>query len=197
MIFLPKKMTIGVFVLLLTSAITAYANPSITPGTALDIRIFGVPGQEQSTFNGLRSVDPSGFLYLPHLDEGIKASGLSSAALARKIEKAYINAEIYTNPRISIISHKDEEAQKIDRQVITVGGRVSSPGPVAYVRGMTLFNAVAAAGGVDAFGSDKRVKLIRKGKVSQYNIKESVEHMNIPVYPGDTINVPQKTVWGN
>lgn len=186
-----------VYALFVSLAATAFANPNISPGTALDIRIFGVPHQEQASFNGLRNVDPGGLLFLPFLDEGIQASGLSSAALARKIEKAYKTAEIYNNPRISITSHKDEEAQKIDKQVITVGGRVNRPGPVPYVRGMTLFNAVAAAGGVDTFGSDKRVKLIRKGKVSEYDIKNSVQDMNTPVYPGDTISVPQKTVWGN
>lgn len=197
MMFLPKKMKLGVFAMLVTFMSTALANSNITPGTALDIRIFGVPNQEQASFNGVRAVDPNGLLFLPFLEEGIQAGGLSSAALARKIEKAYKSAEIYSNPRISIISHKDEEAQKIDKQLITVGGRVNRPGPVPYVRGMTLFNAVAAAGGVDAFGSDKRVKLIRKDKISQYDIKNSVKDMNTPVYPGDTINVPQKTVWGN
>jgi len=117
--------------------------------------------------------------------------------LARKIEDAYREAEIYTNPRINVISNKDEEAQKIDAQIITVGGFVSRPGPVQFTRGMTLFEAVAAAGGADTFGSDKRVELHRSGaKKGIYNIRLAKD-MKIPVYPGDTIKVPQKTVFGN
>ena len=68
--------------------------------------------------------------YLPLLNNGLKASGVSSSKLARKIEDAYREAEIYTNPRINVISNKDEEAQKIDAQIVTVGGFVSRPGPV-------------------------------------------------------------------
>ena len=105
--------------------------------------------QEQSKFDGSYTVDSNGFIFLPLLNNGLKASGVSSSKLARKIEEAYREAEIYTNPRINVISNKDEEAQKIDAQIITVGGFVSRPGPVQFTRGMTLFEAVAAAGGAD------------------------------------------------
>jgi protein involved in polysaccharide export with SLBB domain len=134
---------------------------------------------------------------LPLLRPGIKASGLSSARLARDIEKAYRDAEIYVNPRINVISNKDEAAQQIDAQIVTVGGFVGGPGPIPYTRGMTLFEAVAAAGGAGTFGSDKRVEIHRRGvKVGVYNIRIAKD-MKVPVYPGDTIKVPQKTVFGN
>ncbi len=62
---------------------------------------------------------------------------------------------------------------------------------------MTLFEAVTAAGGASTFGSDKRVELHRNGvKIGIYNIRLAKD-MKIPVYPGDTIKVPQKTVFGN
>ena len=139
----------------------------------------------------------NGFIYLPLLRPGIKASGLSSARLARDIEKAYRDAEIYVNPRINVISNKDEAAQQIDAQIVTVGGFVGGPGPIPYTRGMTLFEAVAAAGGAGTFGSDKRVEIHRRGvKVGVYNIRIAKD-MKVPVYPGDTIKVPQKTVFGN
>ncbi len=169
---------------------------SISSKTTLSIQIKGVPNTEQSRISGQYVVDSSGYVYLPLLQGGIRASGLSSSALARRIEAAYRSAEMYKNPRITVISTKDAEAQKIDAQLVSVGGFVKRPGPIQFMRGMTLFQALSAAGGETAFGSIKRVELHRNGKKYVYNLKRS-SHMRVRVYPGDTINVPQKTVLGN
>jgi protein involved in polysaccharide export with SLBB domain len=191
------KITTAFFVIFVSLITAVCASPEISPNTTLSIKIYGVTNGEQSKFDGSYTVDPKGFIYLPLLKDGIRASGLSSSKLARNIEKAYVNAGMYVNPRINVISNKDEEAQKIDAQIISVGGFVSRPGPVQFTRGMTLFDAVAAAGGADTFGSDKRVELHRNGaKIGTYNIRLAKD-MRIPVYPGDTIKVPQKTVFGN
>jgi len=191
------KITTAVLTLFATLITAVFASPEISPNTTLSIRIYGVENQEQSKFDGSYTVDSNGFIFLPLLNNGLKASGVSSSKLARKIEDAYREAEIYTNPRINVISNKDEEAQKIDAQIVTVGGFVAGPGPVPYTRGMTLFEAVTAAGGASTFGSDKRVELHRNGvKIGVYNIRLAKD-MKIKVYPGDTIKVPQKTVFGN
>ena len=194
---LSTKITTAVFALFATLITPVFASPEISPNTTLSINIYGVTNAEQSKFAGSYTVDSSGFIYLPLLKNGLKASGFSSSKLARKIEDAYREAEIYTNPRINVISNKDEEAQKIDAQIVTVGGFVAGPGPIPYTRGMTLFEAVTAAGGASTFGSDKRVELHRGGvKKGIYNIRLAKD-MKTPVYPGDTIKVPQKTVFGN
>lgn len=169
---------------------------SISSKSTLNIIIKGVPGTEQTRISGQYVVSPSGFIFLPLLKNGIKASGLSSSALARNIESAYRSAEIYQNPRITVISTKDAAQDEIDRQVVSVGGFVKRPGPVAYMRGMTLFQALSAAGGETAFGSIKRVELHRNGKKYVYNLKNAT-HMRVRVYPGDSVNVPQKTAFGN
>jgi hypothetical protein len=61
---------------------------------------------------------------------------------------------------------------------------------------MTLFKALTSAGGASPFGSMKRVELHRNGKKYVYDLNNP-KHMRVPVYPGDSINVPQKTVFGN
>jgi len=191
------KITTAVLTLFATLITAVFASPEISPNTTLSIKIYGVTNVEQSKFDGSYTVDSIGFIYLPLLKNGLKASGFSSSKLARKIEDAYREAEIYTNPRINVISNKDEEAQKIDAQIVTVGGFVAGPGPIPYTRGMTLFEAVTAAGGASTFGSDKRVELHRNGvKIGIYNIRLAKD-MKTPVYPGDAIKVPQKTVFGN
>ena len=194
---LSTKITTAVFALFATLITSVCASPEISPNTTLSIKIYGVTNIEQSKFDGSYTVDSSGFIYLPLLKDGLKASGFSSSKLARKIEDAYRGAEIYVNPRINVISNKDEEAQKIDAQIVTVGGFVAGPGPIPYTRGMTLFEAVTAAGGASTFGSDKRVELHRGGvKKGIYNIRLAKD-MKTPVYPGDTIKLPQKTFLGN
>ena len=168
---------------------------SISSKTTLNIVIKGVPQVEQVRISGQYVVSPQGYVFLPLLDNGIKASGLSSSALARKIEAAYREAEMYQSPRINVISAKDNAESNIDAQTVTIGGYVKSPGPKPYMRNMTLYQAVSAAGGANAFGSIRRVELFRGGKRSVYDLRKT-EDMGIKIFPGDSINVPQKTAFG-
>ena len=157
----------------------------------LSISIRGVPATEQTRISGEYVVSPDGHVYLPLIEGGIRASGKSSSALARSIESSYRSAEMYTNPRITVVSRKDSAASNIDAQIISIGGFVKSPGQRPYTRGMTLFQAISAAGGETAFGSIRRVELHRNGKRWTYDLRKA-EHMRVKVYPQDTINVPQK-----
>ncbi len=165
---------------------------SISANESLTIRILGVPASEQSRVSGEYNVDPKGYVYMPLLKNGIKANGMSYSSLARKIEAAYKAAGMYTDPRIAVSSGQDSrQIEQREREVVSIGGYVKSPGQRPFISGMTLFQAVSAAGGETAFGSIYRVELIRKGRRTVYNLKKT-EHMTVRVYPGDTINVPQK-----
>jgi protein involved in polysaccharide export with SLBB domain len=190
---LIKLITAGCLCLFILSGLTQ--AQSISAKTTLSITIKGVPEGEQTRVSGQYVVSPSGYVFLPLLKNGIKASGLSSSALARNIEAAYRSAEMYQIPRITVISTSDQEASKIDAQVVTIGGHVKRPGPVPFRRGMTLFQALSAAGGEDAFGSIKRIELHRNGARYIYDMRKT-EHMREKVYPGDSINVPQKGPFG-
>lgn len=184
----------------LVAATTMFSGNAIAQAISakeiLSISIKGVPSTEQTRISGEYVVSPDGQIYLPLLKGGIRASGKSSSALARSIESAYRSAEMYQNPRITVVSRKDSAASNIDAQLISVGGFVKSPGSKPYTRGMTLFQAVSAAGGETAFGSIKRVELHRNGKKWIYDLRKAT-HMRVKVYPNDTINVPQKTAFGN
>jgi protein involved in polysaccharide export with SLBB domain len=67
---------------------------------------------------------------------------------------------------------------------------------VPYNRNLTLYQAIANAGGATEFGSMKRVKLIRAGKQRLYDLTQ-LQNMQIPLEPDDTIEIPQKTVFNN
>jgi len=169
---------------------------SVSANESLNISVKGVPAAEQSRVSGVYNVSPSGTLSLPMLKNEFKASGLSASTLARRIEAAYKAAGIYKDPRITILSMADNNAQVArQREVVNVGGKVKSAGPKPFIQGMTLFSAVSAAGGADPFGAMNRVELFHNGRRKIYNLKTAA-HMNIRVYPGDSINVPQKNAWG-
>lgn len=87
---------------------------------------------------------------------------------------------------------KSAETQK----TVTVGGHVRRPGPVALTKTSTLYEVVQNAGGATEFGAVGRVKVFRDGKLhATYNLKEDAQKMT-KVVAGDTIEVPQKNLFG-
>ena len=168
-------------------AAMASAQVVIAPGQAIDIRISGVPQEEMSVVNNTYPVSELGTIRMPFIGT-VKAAGLRPEGLAANIEAAYRSAQIYTHPTIQVLSSSDETLKEL---TVTVGGYVRTPGPVRFVRGLTLYNAVQAAGGANEFGAMNRVGLIRGGQRKEYNLKQT-KFMNILVEPSDTIEVPQK-----
>lgn len=164
----------------------------IQQGTALQITIQGVPKEEQTTINGMYPVSESGTINLPYIGT-MRAAGLRPEELASLIQNAYKEAQIYNNPTIQIIW--TAEGAGVREQVVHVGGYVRKPGPVQFQRNLTIWQAVQAAGGASEFGSLKRVKLYRAGKIQTYDI-DNVEFKQIRLQPDDTLEVPEKNLFG-
>ncbi len=169
----------------------ANAQSTIRPGRAIEIRIQGVPNEEMVRVNNTYPVSQSGYIRMPFIGN-VHAAGLSSTNLASRIESAYKSAEIYTSPTIQVIVSSDDTVME---NVVTVGGQVTAPGPVKFQPGMTLYQAVQAARGATPFGSMYRVKLIRNGKLREYDLTKT-QFKGVLVRPNDTIEVPQKNIWG-
>lgn len=169
----------------------------MSTGETVSITIKGVPANEQMAITGEYVVDNQGMLFMPMLKAGVKAAGNSSSAVARRIENAYKEAKIYSNPRITIITRRNEELNITkDQNFVTVAGHVKRPGKVPYTQGMTIYEAVANAGDKTTFGAMNRVEVIRDGKKMVINLKKSSGRTQ-RVRIGDTITVPEKSAWGN
>ena len=80
-------------------------------------------------------------------------------------------------------------------EVVSIGGHVRRPGPVKYSKGVTLYAAIQAAGGANEFGAVNRVKVIRDGKVTLYDLREDKQKIT-RLQAGDLIEVPQKNIFG-
>jgi protein involved in polysaccharide export with SLBB domain len=182
-----KSLIITVLALILPLA-SAFSQSEIKAGGSIQITIQGVPTEEKAKIDGLYPVGVNGTINMPFLDGPIKAASLRPEQLAASIEEAYKRAQIYRNPTINVFAAGQE---RIEEQVVHVGGEVKIPGRTRFTDGLTLWQAIQAAGGATPFGSMKRVTLVRGGKQRQYDVTQA-QFMNIPLKPDDTIMVPHK-----
>jgi polysaccharide export outer membrane protein len=137
--------------------------------------------------NGKYPVSASGTINMPYIGE-VRAAGMMPMALAKSLESAYKARQIYTNPTINVLA--DSRDTLTERRVV-VGGYVRRPGPVPMVNGMTIWQAIQAAGGENEFGSIKRVILRRAGKQSELDLRQA-RNKEMRVVENDSIEVPQK-----
>lgn len=182
--------------LLVVSAVLALggsvsAQSAIEAGRAIEIRIQGVPSEEMARVNNTYPVSEGGYIRMPFIGN-VRAAGLSPNALATSIESRYRSEGIYTNPTVQVFATSDETMVEY---IVTVGGQVRRPGPVKYHRGLTLYQAVQAAGGASEFGAMNRVTLQRAGRLRTYDLK-ATESRTVAVEPNDTIEVPEKNIIG-
>ncbi|MGJ8694766.1 MAG: polysaccharide biosynthesis/export family protein [Verrucomicrobiaceae bacterium] len=170
------------------AALTCTLSAAIRPGDLLIVSVKGVPAEEQSTIDGEYPVGKDGRIKVPLADVMINAQGLENEQLARAIEEVYKSAGIYVRPTITVKSNV--EVAK-DRSLVSVGGRVKRAGPVPFRSGMTLLQAIQAAGDLDMFGTKKRIFVTRGKKAWKFDLRKK-EHQQFKLEAEDTIVVDQK-----
>lgn len=164
----------------------------IEAGQSVKIKIMGVPAEEKAKIDEIYPVSKIGNVNMPFIGE-IRAAGLESDELAKSIQAAYRKGGIYNDATIQVIANEIDD--KPLEQAVHIGGFVRAPGPRPFAKGLTVFQAVQAAGGATEFGSMKRVILFREGKQQQINL-ETLEGKGVITLPHDTIEVPQKGPFG-
>lgn len=164
------------------------AMSQIESGTSVQITIMGVPTEEKGKIDAVYPVGQNGTVNMPFIGN-IRAAGLQPETLAASIQSAYRSAQIYSNPTIQVIDTRGGLTAK--EQMVHVGGQVRRTGPVNFQRNLTIYQAVQAAGGATEFGSLRRVKLFRDGKIQTFDLTNP-QFMRVPLQPDDTLEVPQK-----
>ena len=163
----------------------------IQAGKSVSITVLGVPPEEKGRIDGAYPVADNGTINMPFIGQ-VTAAGLKPEVLAAAIESRYRSAQIYRNPTFQVVS--DTEGAALDEAVVHMGGQIGRTGPVKFQRGITLWQAIQAAGGPTPFGTLKRVQLLRNGKQRQYDLTQ-LENKQITLEPNDSIEVPQKRPW--
>src|SRR5215468_12194952 len=118
------------FLLFFTLAATAFGQATLRTGDPVELKIGGVPAEEQAQVNNIYTVDSSGAINLPYIGK-VPAEGLTPSQLARNIEDHYRSNNVYTNPNITIVM------QPMSR-FVNVGGAVRTPTRVSFTEDMTL-----------------------------------------------------------
>ncbi len=131
----------------------------IGPGDTLQVFVWNHPELTVTV-----PVRPDGQISTP-LVENTTAAGQTPSELARNLETKL--AEYVRTPKVNVIV---TNAQSQFSQIRIVG-QVRTPKAVPYHDGMTVMDAVLAAGGLGDFASGNRAKIVREQAGKQVEIR--------------------------
>ena len=164
--------------------------PRSSQSTALgpdDLLLVDVVGEKDLSHD--YQVHPDGTIDFEH---GVKVEGLEPQEIAQLLKKRLIDDKILADPQVSIIVK-----QYNSRKVLVVGS-VGKPDSITWVPGMTLVGAITLSGWFTALADKGHVTITRRvarDKTVQavVNVDAIVHHTqeDVPLEPGDTVNVSQ------
>ena len=165
--------------------LSAHGQATLRIGDPLELKISGVPTEEQTQVNNIYTVDSTGMVNMPYINK-VKADGLTPSQLAGAIEGSYRAGKIFTNPTITIVMAPTA-------RFVNVGGAVRSPNRVPFTEDMTLLTAINAAGGFNDFADQRKVRVLRGSDVKMYDVRQSRRDpsKDVKLQPGDRVEVPQ------
>ena len=141
-------------------------------------------------------VRPDGRISVPLVGD-VDAGGRTPEEVSAEIQdklKTYVR-----DPQVTVIVTALRSHEYLSR--VRVTGAVRQPISVPYRQGMTVLDAVLAAGGTNEFAASDRTELYRKeGDATRAYavrldriLKDGELTTNYPVQPGDVITVPERT----
>lgn len=144
-------------------------------------------------------VRPDGRITVPLVGD-IDAGGRTPSAVAKDIQDKL--ADYVRDPQVAVILTDLRSHEYLSR--VRVTGAVKQPVSIPYRQGMTVLDAVLAAGGVTEFAAPDRSDLYRKdatsGVTSSYPVRldrildKGDLSTNFKVAPGDVITVPERAL---
>lgn len=142
-------------------------------------------------------VRPDGMISVPLLGD-VRAGGRTPTEVSADIQTKL--AEYVKSPQVAVILTELRSHEYLSR--VRVTGAVRQPVSIPYRQGMTVLDAVLAAGGVTEFAAPNRSSLYRRsgdGTASyQVNLQEILNNgdltTNFNVAPGDVITVSERTL---
>lgn len=142
-------------------------------------------------------VRPDGRISVPLIGD-VEAGGKTPEEVAVDIEAKL--ATYIRDPQVAVILTQLRSHEYLSR--VRVTGAVRQPVSLPWRQGMTVLDAVLAAGGVTEFAAADSTELYHKndqGVTTAYPVRlqnileEGRLQTNYPVQPGDVITVPERT----
>lgn len=117
------------------------------------------------------------------------AEGKTPGQLQKEIQDAYV-PKYFLRLTVTV---------KTERRVFYVDGEVRRPDRFVYEGEISLLQAIAAAQGFTDFAARGRVELVRNtGEQLVIDARKAKNNpaLDVPIVPGDRINVPRRSPWG-
>lgn len=132
----------------------------------------------------VQSVREDGSITLP-FNQTVVAAGKKRGDLVVEIHKLFV-PKYYRRLTVNI---------KTEDRFYYVGGHVKAPGRFPYIGDITALKAIQSAGDFDDYAKKTKVEINRAdGTHSILDAKKAIKNpkLDVPIYPGDSINVPQR-----
>lgn len=150
------------------------------------------PAEDSPNVSARYTIAAEGTLRLPYLKESLPVAGLELKDLEQKIAKAYRESNVYKAPEFKA-SLPPADAKAVPN--VSVGGEVKQPGRVIAIgeKGLRLYQAIMAAGGLTEFADMRKVGLFRDGKEISYDLRIMPDNgsNNPALQDGDTVFIPR------
>ena len=196
-----KKLTGWMVLVVLVAVMIVAAGCAATSGTNTTDKIKEQPSDKLGvgdlvlvTFSGVEQppaqheerVKDDGTITLS-LIESVQAKGKTPGQLQKDIRDLYVPK--YYKPSLNV-------TVKWQERFFYVGGQVKSSGRLPWTEAMTLVKAIQTAGGFNEdYAKTTKVRVTRlNGKTFIVNCDKATvnSEFDVPIYPGDTINVPKR-----
>jgi polysaccharide export outer membrane protein len=140
-------------------------------------------------------VRPDGMISVPLIGD-VPAGGHTPSEVARTIQDKL--ATYVRDPQVAVILTELRSHEYLSR--VRVTGAVRQPVSIPYRPGMTVLDAVLAAGGVTEFAAPNRSNLYRKTADTTRTYSVELDRIlkrgdlstNFDVAPGDVITIPER-----
>jgi len=153
---------------------TSYGPYALRPNDQVRVQVYNEPD-----ITGDYQVDSAGYLSIP-LAGRVKAAGLTASQLEHSITSR-LKGGILNDPRVTI--------QVSTYAPIYIHGEVKKSGEFPFRPGLTVMDAVAAAGGFTYRADDSRAYVRRSGAAAEFVYPLDAR---VLVFPGDNIRIPER-----
>lgn len=151
------------------------AEIRLAPGDKIAIAV-----QELEAMSGEYIVDETGRISLPLINQ-LQASGLTYGEMQNAIASRLVAADIVKAPNVTV--------QPLDLRPVYILGEVREPGEYAFRQGMTVFSAVAMAGGYTYRAKTGEVAVTR---IVGDRTTTGVANEDTVIMPGDRIRIYER-----
>jgi polysaccharide export outer membrane protein len=163
-------------------------NQQVGPGDVVEVVIVGEDKLPKEF-----EIGPDGTLAFPYINDPVKIAGLEPRAIATQIRDALVASKFLLDPQVQV------KVKAYNSKKIQIIGQVAKQGPMPYQDGMTLVQAISAAGWFTPLADTNHVEIIRQmAQGGAVNAIVSVDAItdnaraDIKLQQGDTIKVDQR-----